>query len=326
MFLEIFSKLLSESLLSLYPTFVKNIGLPLGLQLWSRCFSYVLISAFFIDWIFIYKQLFSQNGILLSAVTAAHIYTSYRGFQLLEGGIAYALFYTYPLMILLLSGEKIRYSIGFAILGVILIYMNNNDTKGDSKPTDTNTPNTKYDSIYSENIGYIMILLAAFTEALIYFIVREIKTDNNWNHLFISYSIGALITTAYYSEDISKMIMNTTPSVKKNETSLIFCMDKSPTNEFWDALRPYKIHFGRCNISNFSNNHLSASLVINVFIGLFGYVLRFFAISRLSPAIYAPLSYFGIIMAVIYGYIFNGEIISLVQIIGIIFIVLGLLI
>jgi drug/metabolite transporter (DMT)-like permease len=281
MFIAIFSKLLAESLLSLYPTFVKNIGLPLGLQLWSRCFSYIAISAFFIDWIFIYKQLFSQNGLLLSAITAIHIYISYYGFQLLEGGIAYALFYTYPLMILLLSGEKIRYSIGFAILGVILIYMNN-DTKPDTKP-----PNTKDDSTYRKNLGYIMILLAAFTEALIYFIVREIKTDNNWNHLFISYSIGALVTTAYYSQDIAKMIMNT-------------------------------------NILNFSN-HLSASLVINVFIGLFGYVLRFFAISRLSPAIYAPLSYFGIIMAVIYGYIFNGEIISIVQIIGIIFIVLGLL-
>ena len=38
-----------------------------------------------------------------------------------------------------------------------------------------------------------------------------------------------------------------TPSVNKNETCLIFCMDKSPTNEFCkDAKRP-KIHFGRCN-------------------------------------------------------------------------------
>ena len=316
MIIPILSKLVAESLLSLYPTFVKNIDLSLGLQLWSRCFSYVLISALFIDWTFIYKQLFSKNSILLSAVTAAHIYTSYRGFQLLEGGIAYALFYTYPLMILVLSGEKIRYSIGFAILGVILIYMNNNDTEGDSK-SDTNGDSKPPDFKPTENtnLGYIMILLAAFTEALIYFIVREIKTDNNWNHLFISYSSGALATTAYYSQDIAKMILNTTPSVKKNETSLIFCKD---------ATRP-KIHFGRCNISNFSNNHLSVSLVINVFIGLFGYILRFFAISRLSPAIYAPLSYFGIIMAVIYGYIFNGEIISLVQIIGIIFIVLGLL-
>lgn len=278
MIIEIVAKLLAESLLSLYPTFVKNIGLPLGLQLWSRCFSYVAISALFIDWSFIYNHLFSKNGLLLSTITAIHIYTSYHGFQLLEGGIAYALFYTYPLMILLLSGEKIRYSIGFAILGVILIYMNN-----DTKPS-----NTKDDSIQNANLGYIMILLAAFTEALIYFIVRNIKTTNNWNHLFISYSIGALATTAYYSQDIAKMILNT-------------------------------------NMLNFSNNHLSASLVINVFIGLFGYVLRFFAISRLSPAIYAPLSYFGIIMAVIYGYIFNGEIISMVQIIGIIFIVLGLL-
>lgn len=281
MIIPILSKLVAESLLSLYPTFVKNIDLSLGLQLWSRCFSYVLISALFIDWTFIYKHLFSKNGLMLSVVTAAHIYTSYRGFQLLEGGIAYGLFYTYPLIILLLSGEKIRYSIGFAILGVVLIYMNNNDskpdTKGDIKPPDSNP----HENI---NLGYIMILLAAFTEALIYFIVREIKTDNNWNHLFISYLSGALATTAYYRQDIVKLMTTT------------------------------------------STNTLTLSLIINSIIGLFGYVLRFFAISRLSPAIYAPLSYFGIIMAVIYGYIFNGEIISMVQIIGIIFIVLGLLI
>ena len=49
MFLEILSKLTSESLLSLYPVFVKHIGLPLGLQTWSRCFSYATISAIFID-------------------------------------------------------------------------------------------------------------------------------------------------------------------------------------------------------------------------------------------------------------------------------------
>ena len=39
-----------------------------------------------------------------------------------------------------------------------------------------------------------------------------------------------------------------TPSVKKNETSLIFCMDKSPTKDFCeDAKRPENLS-GRCNV------------------------------------------------------------------------------
>ena len=125
MILGIASKLVAESLLSLYPTFVKNINLAIGLQLWSRCFAYIMISALFIDWPFIWKHIFGYNGLILSCITTIHIYTSYRGFQLLDGGIAYALFYTYPLMILLLSGDKIHYTTIFALcltmIGVIII-------------------------------------------------------------------------------------------------------------------------------------------------------------------------------------------------------------
>jgi drug/metabolite transporter (DMT)-like permease len=267
MIIEIFSKLLAESLLSLYPTFVKNINLSLGLQLWSRCFSYVIISLFFIDWVFVYNQLFSKNGLLLSAITTLHIYTSYRSFQLLEGGIAYAIFYTYPLMILYLSGEKIKYSIFFALLGVMIIYLN--------QPKIQTVIVNKLDT----NKGYVMAFLAAFTESIIYFLVREIKTSNNWNHLFISYLFGAIAASSYYFQDIMKL--------------------------------------------NAISNSISLSLIINVIIGLCGYFLRFFAISRLSPSLYAPLSYFGIVMAIIYGYVFNSEIITITQIIGIIFILLG---
>ena len=88
MYLEVISKILSESLLSLYPVFVKNIDLPLHLQLWSRFMTYIVITGFFIDWGFIAKSMFSKNGLLLSFITIIHVYTSYRGFQLLESGIA----------------------------------------------------------------------------------------------------------------------------------------------------------------------------------------------------------------------------------------------
>ena len=296
MFLEIASKLLAESLLSLYPTFVKNINLSLGIQLWSRCFSYILISAFFIDWSFISVHLFSQNGLLLSFITAVHIYTSYRGFQLLEGGIAYALFYTYPLMILLLSGEKIQFMTLFALLGVIIIYFNDSIDKiildkfiNTRLPVTTdktgalqNQPTGSSISHNADNslTGYLMIFFAALTEALIYFLVREIKTSNNWNHLFLSYLFGGIATTGYYFQDISKII-------------------------------------------NSSSNVLTLSLIINIFIGLCGYLLRFFAISRLKPAIYAPLSYFGIIMAFIYGISFNNETVSITKLFGVFCILLG---
>ena len=42
-----------------------------------------------------------------------------------------------------------------------------------------------------------MILFAALTEALIYFMVRRIKTDNHWNHVFLSYFVGLVAITGY---------------------------------------------------------------------------------------------------------------------------------
>ena len=113
MYLYILSKLFSESLLSLYPLFIKYINIPLGIKLWSRFSAYLLISFFFVNWNFILKNIFSLNGSLLGLITMLHVYFSYRGFELLDSGVSYTLFYTYPLMILLLSGSKMNFVILF---------------------------------------------------------------------------------------------------------------------------------------------------------------------------------------------------------------------
>ena len=115
MYLEILSKIISESLLSLYPIFIKYININFWLKVWSRFFIYVFISGFFINWQFILNNIFSKYGIALSLITLLHVYASYRGFLILESGIAYIIFYLYPLIILLLAGEKIGFIIIFAI-------------------------------------------------------------------------------------------------------------------------------------------------------------------------------------------------------------------
>uniref|UniRef100_A0A6C0I0X4 EamA domain-containing protein n=1 Tax=viral metagenome TaxID=1070528 RepID=A0A6C0I0X4_9ZZZZ len=263
MLYEIISKLASESLLSLYPIFVKNIGLPLLLQTWSRCFSYAIISSFFVDYSFILNAMTTTSGLLLSFITMIHIYTSYRGFELLESGIAYSIFYLYPIMILLMANEKINPIIFLSLVGVFLL-----------------VSNEKFNimSIIESPEGLIMILLAAFTEANIYFLVRDIKTTNNWNHIFISYFVGAIFLSIYFFKNIMEIKLN-----------------------------------GR----------LSLSLGINLIIGLLGYLLRFFAISRLDTVLYASLSYFGIFMAFVYGILFNNESIDLKKVIGSLFIIIS---
>ena len=260
MFYEIASKLVSESLLSLYPVIVKNIAIPIEMKLWSRFFTYVVISFFFIDPSYIQSNLVYLDGIMLSVVTIAHVYTSYKGFMLLESGMSYTIFYLYPIMILLMSGEPIHPIMVLSLLGVYLLY--SDKTSENKNKDDKNKDSDKL-------TGVIMISLAAFTEALIYFIVRRLKTTNNWNLIFLSYFPGSLLMTG-----------------------LLF------------------------NQINFANHSIGLSLILNGVVGLFGYLLRFFAISKLSPSIYAPLSYFGVVMAYVYGILINGEQITPLKVIG----------
>lgn len=230
------------------------------MQLWSRFFVYVAISMFFVDTTYIKTNAVSADGILLGIVTISHVYTSYKGFMLLESGMSYTLFYLYPIMILLMSGEPISPIMGLSIFGVYLLYSEDQGEQTKKKGDDADI-----DKLH----GVIMIILAAFTEALIYFIVRRLKTTNNWNHIFLSYFPGSLLLTGIIYKHI-----------------------------------------------RFADQRVNLSLVLNGVIGLIGYLLRFFAISRLTPTIYAPLSYFGVIMAYVYGILINGEQITMMKVLG----------
>ena len=280
MLFAIISKLLAESLLSLYPIFVKTINIPIGLQLWSRFSTYFVISLFFINLDFLYKNIFSKNALLLSLITLSHVYFSYRGFQLLESGVAFVLFYTYPIFILLFSGDSLRISILLSLFGVYLLASEKKETF-ETKNRNSTIFKSKKDSEKVKEIfpyeGIFMILLASVTEALIYFLVRSIKTDNHWNHMFLSYGLGFILFSCLFFKDI----MNTKIS-----------------------------------------NVLSVAMIINLVIGLFGYLLRFYAITNLDARIYSPLSYFGIIMAYIYGVIFQQDVLTWQKIIGSVFILI----
>ena len=275
---EIIGKLASESLLSLYPTIVKNINIPFELKLWTRFIPYTLISLLFIDFKFVKENLFSKNGFLLSFITVIHIYSSYKGFEGLESGVAYTIFYLYPLMILLMAGEKISPFMILPLVGVTLLVSEDTEVKKDAdehienleqkgNKSDENKVKTKKDTMFS----VAMILLAGFTEALLYFVVRRLKTPNNWNHLFISYAFGAIALSG---------------SVLSKLNTVLF------------------------------NGLLSSSFILNIAIGLFGYLLRFYATTRLEPSMYAPLSYFGIVMSYVYGIAFNTDVITLKKVIG----------
>ena len=246
--LAVLAKITAESLLSLYPVFVKSIGVALPLQMWSRFVSYIAVSALFIDYTYVARTIFSSTGLLLGLITLAHIYTSYKGFQLLDSGPAYTLFYIYPVLILLLAGYKIPALVALAAFGCWMLTLH-----------------------VTSYLGILMILLAALTEALIYFVVRRLQTKNSWNPLFISYIGGAVLFSLLFWKDIASI---------------------TPTSA------------------------LAVSLGLNSLIGLGGYVLRFYAMTRLNTFMYALLSNVGIIMSYVYGYIWNGETVTVAEIVG----------
>lgn len=270
MILEIVSKLTSESLLSLYPIFVKKIGISSSLQLWTRLITYVLISVFFVNWSFIKASLFSLDSITLGLVNLSHVFFSYEGFRHLDSGISFAIFNSYPLMILLLAGTMWHKSYLLVILGLAFFIYGNYTEKKVEKEEDSNKKE-------SFNYGLIMILFAALTEALIYFLVRRIKTTNNWNHVFISYFLGAVLMTVY---------------------SIYNYADTSSGLETADK--------GRVGLA----------VIINGIIGTVGYFLRFFASYRLEPEVYAPLSYFGVVMSYVYGIAFDNELLNWKKVLG----------
>jgi drug/metabolite transporter (DMT)-like permease len=277
-YIPIYSKLLSEALLSLYPIIVKNINLSVDLQLWTRLITYVLISLFFINYSFINNNLLNSSSILLSIVNLVHIYSSYEGFRSLDAGVSFSIFNIYPLLILLMSGLPWKLEYFISIIGLIFFIISNY-TK--------NNVNTKNNDFY---YGLIFMIIASITEAIIYFMIKNIKTNNSWNHLFISYFFGTIITTIY-------------------------------------VINKYYINEEKANNVNVEKNNgffiLGISILLNGIIGSIGYYLRFYSSYNLDAGIYSTLSYFGIITAYLYGYIFNNETIDVYKILGSIFIIIS---
>ena len=189
--------LMSESLLSLYPIFVKKIDLSLIHQVWARLLAYVAMASIFVDWSFIRGAIFSPDAMLLAAINLSHIFFSYEGFRNLDSGVSFAIFNTYPLMILLIAGVMWNNVYLLVLLGLALFVLG----EARSKATQSATPKKNDESTISEKPNFIygiaMILLAALTEALIYFMIRRIKTGNHWNHVFLSYLFGFIAITGY---------------------------------------------------------------------------------------------------------------------------------
>jgi drug/metabolite transporter (DMT)-like permease len=123
-------------------------------------------------------------------------------------------------------------------------------------------------------IGTLSALLAALTESAIYFYFKLSKEkESGYKGLFELYGGAGLWML---------------PALVLGQ------MDKKPL-----GLEIPKI--------DFSWNVWVPMVLFNLFVGFTGYSLRVNAIPFVSTAVYSMLSFFGVVAAYVFGYMFNGD-------------------
>lgn len=274
---SIFLKLVSESLLSLYPVFIKKIPTSLDNQLLSGMIGYAVIPIFFMSLSELRENMISKEVMTLSFITFIHILYSYKGFQSLDSGIAYTIFYMYPVVLLFWETKTFSPLYLVTFLGLILVSVDFKNPKKDLE----NLTKLK---------GIFYIFIALITEVMIYFAVKAIKGENQWNNLFYSYFPALVVYSIYYYNYVYK---------KGDDT------DKTNENKKQNKYLIYGV------------------IAFNIIVGLAGYFIRFYTIKKLPTTLYSVLSYFGIIMSYVYGVVLEDQQITTQQVIGTLLIILS---
>ena len=275
----VLAKVLSELTLATYPVFIKIVDISFIKKLIYRFFAFCLISIFFCDINVLKKYLFNKDGLLLSFYTLIHIIASYKGYELLDGGVANSILYIYPLIILYFNNKKYIIIYFLILVGLILLSLDHFIKKNKIN-------STKKDVQITYVKGFFCMLIAAITEALIYFSVLNIKTTNNWNHIFISYFFGLILVISFFIINIKIEHESLKENLVIDKKNLIF-------------------------------------LLFNIFAALFGYYLRFYSMDKINYKLYAILSYLGIFMTYFYSYMFNNEKLTYLNFIGSFIIILS---
>ena len=295
----VFSKVFSEFLLSSYPVYIKLINLSFFRKMLNRFFSFIFVSSFFIDLNYIKKYLFHTDGLLLSFYTLIHVYTTHKGYEILKGGVANSILFIYPLIILYFNNHKYYFIYFLILIGLILFSIDDLKQRKFTK-----------EAIIEHIKGSVYMILSALTEALIYFSIFTLKTDNNWNQLFISYFFGFLLLLVIFSY----RIYNENKNKNKENIDETINSDENNKNEEIQVNNE-KEDFTLKDLNKKENVNVFA-LVFNIGTAIIGYYLRFYSINKIKPKLYAILSYLGILFTYMFSYMVNKEEINIYNILG----------
>lgn len=186
----------SEFFLSLYPILIKLVRTTLPTQLLVRFATFAAGAAAPAT----KEDLVAVAGswdaagrtLLVGLIAAVHTWASYAAFASLSTGVSMSLFYTYPLWNLvgakMLYGEEVGASLPYILSGLLGTYLVSTKGLGDPIGGITRT-------VASPGQGVGLALLAALTESVMYFVVKDRASKTPWASMLELYG-GATVWLA----------------------------------------------------------------------------------------------------------------------------------
>jgi len=313
--------LLSEAILSAYPILIKRIDASVFFQTGLRMVVFTVLAATAAAATgspVLAASLWSTESLATGLLNLTHVGTSYTAFEQLPAGNAMALFYLYPVFNLLgaaaVLGEDLPLAnlpwMAVAFAGAVLL----------AQPTPKNWT----------LVGVICALLAAATETCIYLWFKAApKAD----------------ATKMKPETAKTTKPETSPTEKPKEAfenaepkpsvESKPSMDSQPWTKMiqlygssgvlWALLAIVLGAAGYLakNTFRMTLGGLGAIALFNALVGFSGYALRFYLIPRVSTMTFSVLSFSGVVSAYGFGWLFQGEVPNLTQLMGAIAIIVA---
>ena len=283
---------IAETALALYPILLKNIPTNLTTQVTARTatyaiLAYILASASDVSRAFPSTMAGATQTILYSVLNLVHIGVSYASYKLLPAGNSLALFYTYPFWNMLLGwlflGDSVSLKsillLAVAFIGTYMVAMNSTieEFEGEAEAQADGKSETAKQSSKNTALGVALALGSAITESLIFLVVKTPSSPSPFLSMLQLYPLAAAAIAGYG-------LWNNSYSVPSGMSSL---------KDTWLPL-----------------------ILFNACIGFVGYALRFYAIPKLSTAVFSILSIIGVVAAYVFQLMFTPEKINGVAALG----------
>jgi len=278
--------IIAETALALYPILLKNIPANLTTQVTARTATYAVL-AYILASASDVSRAFSGGliqPILYSVLNLVHIGVSYASYKLLPAGNALALFYTYPFWNMLLGWLFLGDSVSLRSIILLVIAFGGTYMVATHSAIETfeNASKEKEEGANTtSSLGILLALGSAFTESLIFLIVKTPSSPSPFLSMLQLYPIAAAVIAGY---------------------------------GFWT--NSYSSNSKDTPMESTIGNTWLPLILFNACIGFVGYALRFYAIPKLSTAVFSILSVIGVVAAYVFQLMFTPEKINSVAALG----------